>query len=256
MTASDVAGRVVVVTGGGGGIGRGLVRNLGAAGASVVIAEWNEAALGKIVAELQGNGATVLGLDCNVQEQASIQHVVDATIERFGRIDGLVNNAMTFSGQQPLAELTEEEFDIDYVSGVKGTLWAMQAAYPHMKRAGWGRIVNVGSSAGLVSFKGFGAYGACKEAIRSLTRTAAREWAADGIVVNCYCPVSTGHAAAYAPGGYVDQAMTVLAALSPYGYNGDPDHDLGPAVRFLLSDDCRYLTGQTLTLDGGAYAFA
>jgi NAD(P)-dependent dehydrogenase (short-subunit alcohol dehydrogenase family) len=256
MTAADVAERVIIVTGGGGGIGRGLVRNLGAAGARVVVAEWNEATLGEAVAELEDKGATVLGVPCDVAQRASIQSMVDTTVKTFGRVDGLVNNAMTFGGQTALAELTEAEFDVDYVSGVKGTLWAMQAVYPHMKHAGWGRIVNVGSSAGLVSFKGFGAYGAAKEAIRSLTRTAAREWAADGIVVNCYCPVATGHGAPYQPGGYIDQAMTVLAALSPRGYDGDPETDLGPAVRFLLSDDCRYLTGQTLTPDGGAYAFA
>ena len=91
-----------------------------------------------------------------------------------------------------MAELTEAALDVSLVSGVKGTLWGMQAVYPHMKRTGFGRIVNVGSSAGLVGFKGMGAYALAKEAIRSLTRTAAREWAIDGIAVNCFCPVSIG----------------------------------------------------------------
>jgi NAD(P)-dependent dehydrogenase (short-subunit alcohol dehydrogenase family) len=186
--------------------------------------------------------------------------MVDATVQRFGRVDGLVNNANAHSPFAPIAEVSEEAFDVNFVSGVKGTLWAMQAVYPHMKRAGWGRIVNVGSSAGLVGFKGMAAHGATKEAIRSLTRTAAREWAGDGIVVNCYCPVSMGHhMGEYQPEDYTGISMRVLGALMPSGTfetNGDPERDIAPVVAFLLSDDCRYLTGQTLTLDGGAYAFA
>src|SRR5262249_16049259 len=143
------------------------------------------------VKELEAKGVACLGVHTDVAQRSSIQAMVDATLERFGGVDGLVSNAMSFSAHQPLAQATEEAFAIDFNSGVKGTLWAMQAVYPHMKQAGWGRIVNVGSSAGLIGFKGLGIYGAAKEAIRSLTRTAAREWAADGIVVNCYCPVST-----------------------------------------------------------------
>jgi NAD(P)-dependent dehydrogenase (short-subunit alcohol dehydrogenase family) len=171
---------------------------------------------------------------------------------------------MTLLPPQALEHVTEEILDNSLVSGVKGTLWAMQALYPHMKRAGWGRIVNVGSSAGLVGFKGMGASAAAKEAIRSLTRTAAREWAADGIVVNLCCPASVGfkgrdlliHNPSPAPDNYSTMAMNLLAALAPAACDGDPENDLGPVIAFLCSDACRYLTGQTLTLDGGAYAFA
>jgi NAD(P)-dependent dehydrogenase (short-subunit alcohol dehydrogenase family) len=257
MTETGVTDRVIIVTGAGRGIGRGLVRHLGAAGASVVAAEWKPELLADAVAELEGKGVTCLGVECDVQSRASIQAMVDQAVERFGRVDGLVNNAMTIPPDMPLAELTEAALDTNITSGVKGTLWGMQAVYPHMKRAGWGRIVNVGSSAGLVSFKGMGAYGAAKEAIRSLTRTAAREWAQDGIVVNLYCPVSMGiHEGEWSPDSYTGLAMNVLASLSPDGRDGDPEHDLGPVIAFLCSDGCRYLTGQTLTLDGGAYAFA
>jgi NAD(P)-dependent dehydrogenase (short-subunit alcohol dehydrogenase family) len=257
MNPADIDGRVVIVTGGGGGVGRGLVRHLASAGAQVVIPEWNPDTLDEAVKELEAKGLPCLGVHTDVSQRASIEAMVDATIERFGRVDGLVNNAQDLSaGMQPLAEATEKEFDSHFNSGVKGTLWAMQAVYPHMKGAGWGRIVNVGSSAGLIGMKGLGVYGAAKEAIRSLTRSAAREWAADGIVVNCYCPVSTRHAPDPEPGTYGDDAYKIMYALMPHGYNGDPETDLGPTVAFLLSDDCRYLTGQTLTLDGGTYAFA
>jgi NAD(P)-dependent dehydrogenase (short-subunit alcohol dehydrogenase family) len=257
MAANGVAGRVIIVTGAGRGIGRGLVRHLGRAGASVVAAEWKPDLLKETVDEADQLGFSCLGVECDVQSRASIQSMVDQAIGRFSRVDGLVNNAMTIPPDMPLAELTEDVLDTNFRSGVKGTLWAMQGVYPHMKQAGWGRIVNVGSSAGLVSFKGMGAYGAAKEAIRSLTRTAAREWAKDGIVVNLYCPVSMGiHAGEWTADSYTGMAMNVLTSLSPDGRDGHPEHDLGPVIAFLCSDGCRYLTGQTLTLDGGAYAFA
>jgi NAD(P)-dependent dehydrogenase (short-subunit alcohol dehydrogenase family) len=258
MTGEGVVDRVVIVTGGGAGIGRGLVRHLGRAGAKVVVAEWKPDLLEAAVKELESAGIVCLGVECDVSKRASIQSMVDAAHERFGRIDGLVNNAMTITDFVPLADLTEEELDVNLRSGLKGTLWAMQAVYPHMKAAAWGRIVNVGSAAGIVSFKGMGAYGATKEAIRSLTRTAAREWATDGIVVNLYCPVSTGHydGTDQLLTEYKQEGMAVVSALSPTGYNGDAETDIGPVVAFLLSDACRYLTGQTLMLDGGTYAFA
>jgi NAD(P)-dependent dehydrogenase (short-subunit alcohol dehydrogenase family) len=260
MTETGVAGRVIIVTGAGRGIGRGLVRHLGRAGASVVAAEWKPDLLKDAMAELEAENISCLGVHCDVGSRSSIEAMVDAAVDRFGKVDGLVNNAMTVSPSVPLAELTEESLDTDFTSGVKGTLWGMQAVYPHMKRAGWGRIVNVGSSAGLVSFKGMGGYGAAKEAIRSLTRTAAREWAVDGIVVNLYCPVSMAiHEGEWTEDDYTGTAMSVLASLLPTGNPrnvGDPETDLGPVIAFLCSDGCRYLTGQTLTLDGGAYAFA
>jgi NAD(P)-dependent dehydrogenase (short-subunit alcohol dehydrogenase family) len=264
MKSAGVEERVIVVTGGGGGIGRGLVRHLARSGAHVVVAEWKPALVEETVAELEGEGRSCLGVVCDVGRRESIDAMVAQAAERFGRIDGLVNNAMTLTPNTPLAELTDERFDASFNSGVKGTLWAMQAVYPHMKRAGWGRIVNVGSSAGLIGFKGYGAYAAAKEAIRSLTRTAAREWAADGIVVNLYFPVSVGfkgrdlHLRDLSLGvdDYGTMAMNVLATLSPAAYDGDPETDLGPVVAFLCSDACHYLTGNTLTLDGGAYAFA
>lgn len=270
MTGSGVEGRVIIVTGAGAGVGRGVAKHLSGAGAKVVVAEWKPDKMDAVVGEIEQAGGECLGVETNVADKHSIKNMVDATIERFRRVDGLVNNAMTISPYCPIAELSDEAFDMDLTSGAKGTLWAMQAVYPHMKRAGWGRIVNVGSAAGLVSFKGMAAYGAAKEAIRSLTRTAAREWAHDGIVVNLYCPISTRHhyeAAAANPAPateglatitdqYSSEAMAAATALSPAGYDGDAETDLGPVVEFLLSDACRYLTGQTLTLDGGTWIHA
>jgi len=258
MSPHGVVDRVVIVTGGGAGIGRGLARYLGRSGAQVVVAEWNPDRLADTVKELEADDITCLGVECDVGQRASIESMIDATVQHFGRVDGIVNNAMTITDFVPLAELSEEQLDVNLTSGLKGTLWAMQAVYPHMKQAGWGRIVNVGSAAGIVGFKGMGAYAATKEAIRALTRTAAREWAADGIVVNLYCPVSTRHyeGTDQLLTEYKREGMAVVEALNPTGYDGDAEGDIGPVVAFLLSDACRYLTGQTLMLDGGTYAFA
>jgi NAD(P)-dependent dehydrogenase (short-subunit alcohol dehydrogenase family) len=258
MTDASVAERVIIVTGAGKGVGRGLVRHFGRNGAQVVCAELDPDTLADAVKELEGEGVDCLGHRLDVGDRDAIFAMVDAVVERFGRVDGIVNNAMSIPPHQPIAELSEDRLDRALTTGLKGTLWCMQAVYPHMKAAGWGRIVNVGSAAGVFSFEGMGTYGATKEAIRSLTRTAAREWFGDGITVNLYCPVSTRHyeGTAQLTQPYQKKGMAVVQALSPTGYDGDAETDLGPAVAFLLSDACRYLTGQTLMLDGGTYALA
>jgi NAD(P)-dependent dehydrogenase (short-subunit alcohol dehydrogenase family) len=229
-----------------------------------VVAELKPQLMEAAVAELEAEGTPCLGVVCDVGRRESVEAMGEQTVARFNRVDGLVNNAMAILPPRPLAETTDEIMDVSLVSGVKGTLWAMLAVYPHMKRAGWGRIVNVGSSAGLVGSKGFGPYSAAKEAIRALTRAAAREWAGDGIVVNVYCPTANevkGRKVTYpqrqpGPTEFTALAMDVMGALSPALQDGDPETDIGPIVAFLCSDACHYLTGQTLTIDGGAFAFA
>jgi NAD(P)-dependent dehydrogenase (short-subunit alcohol dehydrogenase family) len=183
-----VAGRVVIVTGAGQGIGRGIALHLGRNGASVVVAEWKEHRAARTVEELTALGVPALAAVCDISKKDEVDAMVAATVERFGRVDALVNNAQTFRPQAPLASVSEDDVDVFYGSGVKGTLWGMQAVFPHMRDAGWGRIVNFASAAGVTGMPGYGAYNASKEAIRALTRTAAREWGRDGIVVNCICP--------------------------------------------------------------------
>lgn len=249
----SVAGRVIIVTGSGQGVGRGMAHHLTKAGATVVVADWNAEKMARTVAELEALGATTLGLECNIMERETLDAMVATTVEEFGRVDGIVNNAQTFRPNAPMAEVGAEDLDVFYRSGVLGTLWAMQAVYPHMKAAGWGRIVNFASSMGITGGAGFGAYNASKEAIRALTRTAAREWGADGIAVNAVAPAAATHKgeAATRSEGYrrfVEQC--------PMGRQGDPETDIGPIVWFLCSDACRYLTGHTFMADGGAFMWA
>ena len=255
MTPHGVAGKVIVVTGAGQGIGRGMALHLGKHGASVVVAEWKEHRATRTVEELTDLGVDALAAVCDISDRAQVDAMVAQTVERFGRIDGLVNNAQTFRPKAALAEVTEEDVDVFYDSGVKGTLWAMQAAYPHMKAQGWGRIVNFVSAAGITGMAGYGAYNASKEAIRALTRTAAREWGRDGIVVNAIAPGAASKRGQEAAARDEEEYRTFLRD-HPIGRQGDPEDDIGPVALFLCSDACRYLTGQTLMVDGGAFLSA
>jgi NAD(P)-dependent dehydrogenase (short-subunit alcohol dehydrogenase family) len=255
VTEHGVSGRVVIVTGAGQGIGRGVAHHLGRNGASIVVAEWKPHRGERAVEELATLGVPALAAVCDVSRKDQVDAMVAAAVERFGRVDALVNNAQTFRPQAPVATVGETDVDVFYESGVKGTLWAMQAVYPHMQEAGWGRIVNVASAAGITGMPGYGAYNASKEAIRALTRTAAREWGRDGIVVNCICPGAASKRGQDAA-ARDDDAHREFMRDHPIGRQGDPEDDIAPVVQFLCSDAARYLTGQTLMVDGGAFLFA
>jgi NAD(P)-dependent dehydrogenase (short-subunit alcohol dehydrogenase family) len=248
-----VDGKVVIVTGAGRGIGRGMARHLGKGGASIVVAEWKPDLMREACDELDDLGVAHLGVQCDIQERDQIDAMVAATVERFGRVDGLVNNAQTFRPLAPVAEVADHDLDVFYRSGVKGTLWAMQAVYPHMRAQQWGRIVNFASSMGITGGSGFAAYNASKEAIRALTRTAAREWAIDGIVVNAIAPASATH---HGDAAKQSDGYRMFVENCPMRRQGDPELDIGPLAWFLCSDACRYLTGHTFMADGGAFMWA
>ena len=255
MTEHGVRDRVVIVTGAGQGIGRGVALHLGRNGARVVVAEWKAHRAERTVAELEAIGVPSLAVVCDVMRRDQVEDTVARTVGRFGRVDALVNNAQTFRPRAPLDQVGEEDLDVLYTSGPKATLWAMQAVYPHMAAAGWGRIVNFASAAGITGMAGYGAYNASKEAIRALTRTAAREWGRDGIVVNCIAPGAAskrGQDAAERD----EEAYERFMRDHPIGRQGDPEDDIGPVALSLCSDACRYLTGQTLMVDGGAFLSA
>jgi 2-hydroxycyclohexanecarboxyl-CoA dehydrogenase len=248
-----VDGRVVIVTGAGRGIGRGIAHHLGRGGASVVVAEWKRDTMQQTVDELTELGAPVLGVECDINEREQIDAMVTDTVTRFGRIDAIVNNAQTFRPMAPMADVTEEDLDVFYRSGVKGTLWAMQAVYPHMRDQRWGRIVNFASSMGITGGRGFGAYNASKEAIRALTRTAAREWGGDGICVNAIAPAAATH---HGDAGKESEGYRQFIANCPMGRQGDPELDIAPIAWYLCSDASRYVTGHTFMADGGAFMWA
>ncbi len=163
-----VDGKVIIVTGSGRGVGKGIAVHLGKGGARIVVAEWKPDLLDAACTELARLGIEHLGVVCDIQQRDDVDAMVAATVERFGRVDAIVNNAQTFRPMAAVADVSDADVDVFYNSGVKGTLWAMQAVYPHMKARQWGRIVNFASSMGVTGGRGFAAYNASKEAIRAL----------------------------------------------------------------------------------------
>jgi NAD(P)-dependent dehydrogenase (short-subunit alcohol dehydrogenase family) len=250
-----VKGRVVIITGAGQGIGRGMALHLGKAGASIVVAEWKEHRAERTAAELTDLGVPALACATDISQRDQIEAMVAATVDRFGSVDAIINNAQTFRPTASVDDISEEDLDVFYDSGVKGTLWAMQAVHPHMKAAGWGRIVNFASAAGITGMPGYGAYNASKEAIRALTRTTAREWGRDGIIVNAIAPGAASRRGQESAARKTEAYQEFLKE-HPIGRQGDPETDIGPVALFLCSDACRFITGQTFMVDGGAFLWA
>lgn len=252
MNHPDLAGRVVIVTGASKGVGRGIAHHLGTSGVRLAVVARRPDALDALSRELDELGVEHLARTMNVADQEANRALVEATVERFGRVDGLVANAQSFRPTTPLHEVTARDMDTLFDTGPKGTLWGMQAVFPHLRDQEWGRIVTMGSNAGFTGPSGYGPYSASNEAIRSLTRTAAREWGQFGITVNCVCPVSAGHRAP--PGDDPDRLAIFnrTFAEQPIARDGDAVTDIAPIVAFLLSDASQYMTGQTLMADGGA----
>lgn len=249
---NTLGGRVVIITGGTRGVGIGVARHLGALGAKIAITGRKPERLAEAIALLESENVECLGLVANVANRERAFEVVDETLARFSRIDGLVLNAQSFRPVTPLVDVTESDMNLLFDTGPKGALWLMQAAQPHMAANNWGRIVTMGTSMGLTGAAGYGPYAASNEAIRSLTRTAAREWGRNGITVNCVLPASAGHRAPVAGSDPArEAAFASMYDDNPVGRDGDAADDIGPAVGFLLSDGSRYVTGQTISVDGG-----
>ncbi|HVW79780.1 MAG TPA: SDR family oxidoreductase [Mycobacteriales bacterium] len=241
--------KVVIVTGAGQGIGEGIALAASAEGATIVAAGRTLEKVERTVATIESRGGAGLALQCDVRRQGEINAVVAATLEKLGRIDGLVNNAQMVS-LGPVLEITEKDARRTWESGFLGSLWFMQAAYPALKESK-GSVVNLGTGSALRNdLPGFALYAGTKEMIRTLSRMAALEWGKDGIRVNAMIPngMSPGLEmwSQFAPKEYDEFVSTI-----PLGRVGRLEEDVGRAVAFLLSEDAAYVTGSTLMVDGG-----
>lgn len=242
-----LAGRVAVVTGGGDGIGAAVARAYASEGARVVVAELSEESGRAVADEVDG-----LFVRTDVGKRDQVEAMVHAALDTWGSVDILVNNAWGAANVSRVETKTDAEIDSALSVGFRGPLWAMQAAYPHMKERGWGRVVNMCSLNGVNAHVGTLEYNAAKEALRTLTRTAAREWAPTGVVVNALCPGAKSAAFRRVMGDHPELEQMADRG-NPMGRIGDPLADIAPVAVFLASDDCRYLTGNTLFVDGGAH---
>lgn len=243
---SSLIGQVIIVTGGAAGIGGAITTELAQRGASVVAVDINEAA-GKQIEH--ANPGKIVFMAGDVSQESVASDAVNLAITVFGKLTGLVNNAHA-STQKPLMETTEQDWALSFNTGFNATLYFMKAAYPELVKSG-GSVVNFGSGAALLGLKEQASYAAAKEAIRGLSRVAANEWALDKIRVNVVSPKALTAGVENWKAEHPEQ-YEVSANQVPMGYFGDPQKDIAPIVAFLLSDDSRYMTGQTLMADGGS----
>lgn len=245
---SRLAGRIAVITGAADGIGKGVARRFAREGAQVVVSDRDEA-LGRLTVEdiiSEGGKARFLAVD--VTDKRSVLDLMQAA----GPVDILVNNAWRGQGIGRIENKTDDQFDASLRMGLYACQWTMQAALPHMKRQGWGRVINMASLNGVNAHMGSADYNVSKEALRALTRTAAREWAPYGICCNIVCPAALSESAKRIMAQHPGMIETISAA-NPMGRMGDPEIDIGGVCVFLASDDAAYLTGNTLFVDGGAH---
>lgn len=242
----DLSDKVAIVTGGAAGIGAAISRVLVRRRAKVVAVDINEGAGEALSTEL-ADAFTFLAGDVSTRSVAD--QAVALAVERYGRLTTLINNAHA-SKQAPFAGLTEEDWQLSFDTGFWATRNFMLAAYDELRKDG-GSIVNFGSGAGLEGQPTQAAYASAKEAIRGLSRVVANEWAAEAIRVNVVCPIAlTGGVAAWKE-AFPDMYDDVVADI-PLGRFGDPEDDVAPIVAFLVSDDSKYMTGQTVMADGGS----
>lgn len=259
MAVGTLDGKVAIVTGGGGHIGRGIVRAFVKEGAKVVIADrYEDAAEAALeqVRQLEGDG---MALTVDVADEEQVKDMVAQTVERFGQVDILVNAAQSWTGASsahqgsPVESIPEEWWNESFDTGARASWFCCKAVFPHMKDRG-GKIVNFASIMGIIGWPGAAAYNANKEAIRALTRTAAVEWGKHGINVNNISPSAlTPQNALVAEGEDPEEWIQQRAAQIPMRRVGDPEKDIGRTAVFLCSEDADYVTGQTFMVDGGAH---
>ena len=242
-------GRVAIVTGAGDGIGAAIARRYANEGARVIIAELNPDS-GKAIAEELGDAGHFVQTDAS--QKGDVEAMVATAVEHFGSLDILVNNAWGGGRIGRLEKKTDELMEHGLKLGMLGPFWAMVAAHPIMKAKGYGRIINICSLNGVNAHMGTVEYNAGKEALRSATRTAAREWANCGIVANIICPAAKSSAFASTMAAH-PELIAAADGSNPMGRIGDCYDDISPVALFLASEGARYVTGNTLFVDGGSH---
>lgn len=258
-----LTGKTAIITGGGfaalkdgsaGSIGYGIATAYAKEGANLVLTGRNVSKLEEAKKRLEAEyGIEVLTVQADVSAQADnqavVQNVIDQTIEKFGRIDVLVNNAQASASGVKLEDNTTDQFDLAIYSGLYATFYYMKACHPYLKETK-GSVINFASGAGLFGNYGQAAYAAAKEGIRGMTRVAATEWGPDGINVNVVCPLAWTAQLEKFQEEYPD-AFKANVHMPPMGHYGNVETEIGRVVVQLANPDFKFMSGETLVLEGG-----
>lgn len=258
-----LTGKTAIITGGGkaalsdgrcGSIGYGIATAYAKEGANLVITGRNTKKLEEAKQELEEKyGIKVLWVQADVNagadNEAVVNEVIKQTIETFGDIHVLINNAQASASGVTLADHTTEQFDLALYSGLYATFYYMKACYPYLAKTK-GSVINFASGAGLFGNFGQCAYAAAKEGIRGLTRVAATEWGKDGINVNIVCPLAWTAQLENFQKAY-PEAFEANVKMPPMGHYGDVEEEIGRACVQLASPDFKFMSGETITLEGG-----
>ncbi len=249
----DLSGKVAIVTGGNGGIGLGIAKGLAGAGANIVVAARNQEKTEKAVEELQGLGIRAIGVSTDVQDEASVKSMVKAAVDEFGAVNILVNNA-GISIRKPPQEYTLEEWKRVVDVDLTGVFICSREVYPHMKAAGGGKIINIGSMTSVFGSDWVAPYSASKGGVVQLSKSLAIAWAKDNIQVNSILPgwIHTDLTAFIRTN--TPQRYDFIRSRIPHGRWGEPEELAGTAV-FLASRASDYVTGVSLPVDGGYTSF-
>lgn len=243
-----LSGKVALVTGAGQGVGHGIALALAAEGAKVAVVGRTLSKVENTRREIEQRGGEAFAMECNVKRPESLAACVQAVVKRFGGLGILVNNAQEVPLGQ-LHEVSDEAIQAGWESGPLATFRLMKLCYPYLK--GDGSIVNLATAAGFRwDSSGYSAYGAVKEAIRQLTRGAACEWARDGIRTNVILPLAESEGLIGWTAARPEEAAAYFATI-PMRRVGKCEEDIGRFVATLCSEDCRYVNGQSIALDGG-----
>ena len=242
------ANKVAIVTGGSFGIGKATAIAFAKRGASVVVADWIKD--NQTVQEIKNAGGSALFIQCDVSQSNEVANLINETVATFDRLDFAINNAGIEGTTASVHECGEENWDRTIGINLKGIWLCMKNEIPQMLRQGKGAIVNVASIAGLIGFPGLPAYVASKHAIVGLTKTAALEYAKQGIRVNAVCPGAIKTAMIDRITGKDKTAEKQFESMEPVGRMGTPE-EVAEAIVWLCSDAASFVTGDAMAVDGG-----